>query len=212
MLVFTLGVSEGTLFWVLSFFWNSVLVGYLRTGYFNEVLGRFGRVVHGDSVKFGLSMDRFVGSSLIGLYSKYADLGDASKVFDEITEKDVVVYTSMITGFAQCGDDRVYDAFDIASDMQKEPLDPNRVTLVSLLQAAAQLGMLKEGRSVHGYAIRRKIGLSDEVFETTLMDMYIKCGKLKTVACLFGKMNMRCIGCWNAVIAGHLQWDSPGKL
>ncbi|XP_031286629.1 putative pentatricopeptide repeat-containing protein At3g01580 [Pistacia vera] len=220
-------------------FWNSVLVGYFRTGYFNEVLGRyknwreskigldgfsvtfslkscvelgclrFGRVVHGDSVKFGLSMDRFVGSSLIGLYSKYGDLGDASKVFDEITEKDVVVYTSMITGFAQCGDDRVYDAFDIASDMQKEQLDPNRVTLVSLLQAAAQLGMLKEGRSVHGYAIRRKIGLSDEVFETTLMDMYIKCGKLKTVACLFGKMNMRCIGCWNAVIAGHLQMGQP---
>ncbi|TQD95317.1 hypothetical protein C1H46_019109 [Malus baccata] len=55
--------------------------------------------------------------------------------------------------------------------MQRQGLHPNRVTLLSLLEAASQLETLKEGRSVHGYAIRRGIGGSDEVFETSVVDI-----------------------------------------
>jgi len=47
---------------------------------------------------------------------------------------------------------------------------------VRLMHAAAKLGVLQEGRTVHGYAVRRGIGLGDDVFETTLLDMYHKYG------------------------------------
>lgn len=219
--------------------WNSVLVGYFRTGHFDEVLRRysnlrqrnigldssaitfslkscielgsseFGRGVHVDAFKFGLNADRFVGSSLIGLYCRHGDIEDASRVFDEITDKDVVAYTSMITGYAQCSDHRGFEPFWVARCMQKQQLDPNRVTLVSLLKAAALLEALEEGRSIHAYAIRRSIGCSDEVFETILMDMYIKCGAPRTAACIFGKMEVKTVGSWNAMIAGHLQMEQP---
>ncbi|XP_059670398.1 pentatricopeptide repeat-containing protein At3g03580-like [Cornus florida] len=221
--------------------WNSILVGYFRAGQFSEVLRRyldlrkrkigvdssaitfalksciesgnleFGRVIHVDAFKFGWNVDQFVGSSLIGLYSEYGDIDDASKVLDEITERDIVAYTSMITGYANVGDHRAYEAFRIARRMQEEELCPNRVTLVSLLQAAAHLEALEEGRSLHGYAIRRDIGCSDEVFETSLMDMYIKCGATDTAASIFGKMSTKSVGSWNALIAGHLQMGQPLK-
>ncbi|XVF14338.1 hypothetical protein REPUB_Repub09cG0050800 [Reevesia pubescens] len=216
------------------FIWNSVLVGYFRSGQYSEVLRlylnlkqkkiglnasaitfilkscveldsfKFGKGVHLDAFKFGLSKDGFVGSSLIGLYSKYGDMGGASKVFDEIAEKDVVVYTSMITGYAQVGGHLTYEAFEFARRMQKEEIDPNKVTLVSLLQAAAELEALEEGRLIHGYAIRREIGCLDEVFETSLLDMYIKCRVPKVAACVFGRMKMRTTGSWNAMITGYL--------
>jgi pentatricopeptide repeat protein len=219
--------------------WNSILVGYFRTGHCGEVLRRysylrerkigldssaitfslkscielgsleFGRGVHVDAFKFGLNAYRFVGSSLIGLYCRHGDIEDASRVFDEIADKDVVVYTSMITGYAQCSDHRGYGAFCVARRMQNQQLDPNRVTLVSLLQAAAHLEALEVGRSIHAYSIRRSIVCSDEVFETSLMDMYIKCGALRTAACIFGKMDSKTIGSWNAMIAGHLQMEQP---
>ena len=219
--------------------WNSILVGYFRSGHYGEVLRQysnlrqrkigldtwaitfslkgcielgtleFGRGVHVDAFKFGFTADRFVGSSLIGLYSKHGDIEDASKAFDEITDKDVVVYTSMITGYAQCNDHRGYEAFRVACYMQKQQLSPNRVTLVSLLQATTQLEALEEGRSIHAYAIRRSIGCLDEVFETSLMDMYMKCGAPRTAAFIFGKMDARKIGSWNAMIAGHLQMEQP---
>ncbi|KAG8662394.1 pentatricopeptide repeat-containing protein At4g21300 [Manihot esculenta] len=221
------------------FLWNSLLAGYFRAGHYKEVQWRylnlrqrsicldssviiiclkscieygclnFGKGVHLDAFKFGLNSNSFVGSSLIVLYANYGDIVDASKVFDEITQKDVVVYTSMITGYAKIGDHRAYGAFRIAGNMQQEKLDPNRVTLVSLLQAAAQLALLHEGRSIHGYAIRRGIGCSDEVLETSFTDMYIKCGDPKSAACIFGKMNVRNIGSWNAMIAGYHKMGQP---
>ncbi|KAL5739170.1 hypothetical protein ACOSQ2_028350 [Xanthoceras sorbifolium] len=151
-------------------------------------------------------MNPYVGSSLIGLYSEYGDMRDACKVFEEIADRDVVVYPSMITGYVQGG---VYKAFDAARNMQEEGLDLSRVTLVSLLLAAAQLQALKEGRMIHGYAVRRGIGCGDEVFETSLMDMYIKCRDPRTATCLFGMMNKRTVGSWNALIVGHLQMGQP---
>lgn len=221
------------------FLWNSILSGNFRSGQYGEVLKlylslkqkiigldgaaftfvlkscvelgslKFGKGVHLDALKFGLSKDGFVGSSLIGLYSKYGDMIGASKVFDEIAERDVVVYTSMITGYAQAGGQLAYEAFEFARRMQKEEIDPNRVTMVSLLQAAAELETLGEGRSIHGYAIRRGIGYLDEVFETSLMDMYIKCTVPKMAACIFDRMKRRTIGSWNAMITGYLHVGQP---
>ncbi|XP_043723442.1 pentatricopeptide repeat-containing protein At4g21300-like [Telopea speciosissima] len=219
--------------------WNSILVGYFRTDHFDEVLRLYlklkrqnigldssaltfslktctelrtievGRGIHVDAFKFGLSRDRFVGSSLIGLYFKYGDIKDARAVFEEISERDVVVYTAMITGYAQIADCRAYEAFRIFCDMQEEGLTPNRVTLVSLLQAAAQLGALEEGRSVHGHAIRRGIDSTDEVMETSFVGMYIKCGAPDMATSIFYRMKERTIASWNALISGHVQMGQP---
>ncbi|RZC71782.1 hypothetical protein C5167_034948 [Papaver somniferum] len=162
--------------------WNSTLVGYFRTGHHNEVLKlycdfkkhssidsssitfglktcivigslQFGRGIHVDAVKYNLQRNGFVGSTLIGFYSKYGCITDARQVFDEISERDVVVYTAMVTGYAAQVSDSYYgyEAFEVARLMQKEDgLDPNKVTLVSLLQAAANVEAYKEGRAVHG--------------------------------------------------------------
>jgi hypothetical protein len=41
-----------------------------------------------DAFKFGSNEDRFVASSLIGLYSGNGDIEDTYRVFDEIANKD----------------------------------------------------------------------------------------------------------------------------
>lgn len=169
----------------------------------------FGRGVHVDSLKVNLNSDCFVGSSLIRLYSEYGKVEDAHKVFDEITNKDIVAYSSMITAYAHSGGSHAYGAFRIACKMQEEQglLLPNRVTLVSLMHAATKLGALQEGRAIHGYAVRRGIGMLDEVFETTLLDMYHKCGSVGMAASVFRKMDAAKstkAGSWNTLIAAYL--------
>ncbi|KAK4751324.1 hypothetical protein SAY87_004806 [Trapa incisa] len=219
--------------------WNSVIVGYFRANQFQEVLGGylalrrrriglnspavtfslkscvgleslgFGRGVHCDAFKFGLEGDPFVGSALIGLYSKLGAIEDAAKSFDEISERDTVAYTSMITAFSQCGGRLSCKAFHVFGYMQRNQVDPSRVTLVSLLQAAASLGELNAGQAIHGFALRRRIGCSDEVFETALMDMYIRCGGLKMASRVFRPKKVRTVGSWNALITGYLQIGQP---
>ncbi|KAL8193463.1 hypothetical protein R6Q57_026598 [Mikania cordata] len=56
---------------------------------------KLGKSIHVDILKFGLNTDRFVGSSLIGFYSMFKAMVDACKVFDEITERDIVAYTAI---------------------------------------------------------------------------------------------------------------------
>ncbi|GFP91782.1 pentatricopeptide repeat-containing protein at4g21300 [Phtheirospermum japonicum] len=216
--------------------WNSIIVGYFRADQYSEVFltylnlrqrnigihssaitfalkscvelgaSQFGMNLHTDAFKFGLSHNQFVGSSLINFYTKCNQIGDAAKVFDEITERDLVAYTSMITGYAQVSDRQSNNAFRVAHDMQLDGLDPNRVTLVSLLQCASRVGLLKNGKSIHGYAVRRNIGSLDEVFETSLLDMYIKCGDQVSGMIIFDKMSKKkSTGSYNALIYGHLQ-------
>ncbi|KAE9617644.1 putative tetratricopeptide-like helical domain-containing protein [Lupinus albus] len=165
---------------------------------------KFGRRVHGDCFKFNLNSNCFVGSSIIGFYSKFGELEDACKVFEEITNKDIVAYTSMITAYTKFGDSCAYGAFRVAYRMQEQGLSPNRVTLTSLLCTATKLGALKEGRAIHGYAIRREIGLLDEIFETSLMDMYRKCGDVEMAASVFSKMDPGEAGSWNSLMVAYL--------
>lgn len=110
-------------------------------------------------------------------------------MFDEITDKDVVAYTSMIAGYAQLEDHCVFKAFTVARDMQRDGFEPNRVTLVSLLQCVSRIGSVNKGKMIHGYAIRRGIGGLDEVFKTSLMDVYVRCSHPDRAAVVFNRMN-----------------------
>ncbi|KAG9443715.1 hypothetical protein H6P81_015055 [Aristolochia fimbriata] len=188
--------------------WTSIIIGYFRAGQFSEVLYLYllmkqrgigidsssltfslksctelgfvqvGRQIHADAFKVNLNFDRFVGASLIGFYSKCGHMDNVKRVFEEISEKDVVVYTAIITG----------------------------VTLVSLLQAAGQVEGLLEGRSIHAYAIRRGMDHLDEVLETSIIDMYIKCCDLISVELIFRQTKKKSVASWNALICGLVQY------
>ncbi|ONK60056.1 uncharacterized protein A4U43_C08F13730 [Asparagus officinalis] len=211
--------------------WNSAIVGYFRAGYFEEIprlysmlkserIGvdslavtfslkscvelrdvEFGKRIHVDAIKAGSNGRKFVGSSLIGLYSRCGKIDDARQAFDEILDKDIVTYTALLTGYAQIPDSRARMAFRIASRMWREGFDANRVTLVSLLQASGHSKALKEGQSVHCYALRRGIGISDEVLNTSFVGMYSRCGASTSAVRILSQMGTA-VASWNALIAG----------
>ncbi|CAM0947199.1 unnamed protein product [Alopecurus aequalis] len=221
--------------------WNSAIVDYFRAGYLEEVIVLYRRLkshqicldgktitfglksctelrdlflgqgLHVDSLKLGLSADKFVGSSLIGLYSKLGKMDDSQRVFKEIFDKDIVSYTSMISGYSHVVDSTAWNAFEIASDMIRNKLEVNRVTLVSLLQVAGNLEAFREGKSLHCYSIRRGIGVSDEVLETSLADMYARCGAYQLASALL-KNSKGSAASWNAVLSGLARtresWDA----
>ena len=57
-----------------------------------------GRMSHQQAFVFGFENDLFVSSALIDMYSKCGELKDARELFDEIPLRNVVSWTSMITG------------------------------------------------------------------------------------------------------------------
>ncbi|XP_006644161.1 pentatricopeptide repeat-containing protein At1g06140, mitochondrial-like [Oryza brachyantha] len=211
--------------------WNSTMVDYFRAGYPEEVIILYkrlklhqigfdgktitfvlksctelknlslGKGVHVDSLKLCLSGDKFVGSSLIGLYSKLGRVDDLQGVFKEIINKDIIAYTSMITGYSDIVDSIAWNAFEIAIDMLQNNLEVNRVTLVSLLKIAANLGALKEGKSLHCYSIRRAIGVSDDILETSIVNLYTRCGAYQSATAVL-RNSKGTVASWNAMLSG----------
>ncbi|XP_020586509.1 pentatricopeptide repeat-containing protein At1g06140, mitochondrial-like [Phalaenopsis equestris] len=218
--------------------WNSAIVGYHRAGQFSEVLFLYknlkfnglgfdsstitfslkgstelgsleiGQSIHVDALKTGLNTDKFVGSSLVGLYSRCGLTDDGHEAFEEIFDKDIIAYTAMVTGYARLP---AKMAFRIASVMQREGLSANRVTLVSLLQVAGQLEELRKGQAIHCYALRRGIDPSDEALQTAIIDMYARCGALLSASSLLGRTERTCLASWNAMISGLIQWGKSDE-
>ena len=119
----------------------------------------------------GFEYDVFVGSSILNLYAKCGKMDEAIVVFDRMLRRDLVCWTTMISGFAQSG--RPIEAVDMYRRMQREGMEGDGVVMVGLTQACANLGDLKLGLSVHGYLIRKDLRM-DVVVQTSLVDMYAK--------------------------------------
>ena len=54
-------------------------------------------------LKSGLNVDGHVSHSLITMYARCGELRYARKVFDEIPERDLVSWNSMISGYSNMG-------------------------------------------------------------------------------------------------------------
>ncbi|CAH8389365.1 unnamed protein product [Eruca vesicaria subsp. sativa] len=180
-----------------NFTYNFVFVA---CGNLTEI--RVGRSVHSSVFKVGLERDDHVNHSLIGMYAKCGFVECARKVFDEITEKDLVSWNSMIAGCCLAG--KGGEAVGLFRRMVEEGVEMDERTLVSVLGACACLGDLETGGLVEEIARRKKIGLS--VFlGPKLISMYGKCGDLDAARRVFNQMVKKERVAWNAMITVYSQ-------
>ncbi|KAJ7953181.1 Pentatricopeptide repeat [Quillaja saponaria] len=113
-----------------------------------------GQVIHGHAVKSGFDLDLFVGNGLVAFYAKCQEVKMSRKVFDEIPDKDVVSWNSIISGYATNG--YVYEALLLFHAMLKDGVigAPDSATLVGILPACAQAAVIHAGFWIHSYIIK----------------------------------------------------------
>ncbi|KAK4777631.1 hypothetical protein SAY87_017818 [Trapa incisa] len=63
-----------------------------------------GMCVHGQSLRGGCDLDMYVGTSLIDMYVKCSEVGDARNVFEEMLERDASSWNALINGYMKAGD------------------------------------------------------------------------------------------------------------
>ncbi|KAK0590312.1 hypothetical protein LWI29_025307 [Acer saccharum] len=165
---------------------------------------KHGKLVHGFVIKNGnLASDVFVGTALVQFYSKRGKMGSALKVFEGFSRPDVFLWTSMVTGYEQNGLPEEAVAF-FHQMVMLENVNPDRVTLVSLVSACAQLCSVKFGRCVHGFAIRRGF-VSDLSMVNSLLNLYAKARSMKNAVNLFKKMPEKDVVSWSSMVACYAQ-------
>uniref|UniRef100_A0A0D9VFU4 Pentacotripeptide-repeat region of PRORP domain-containing protein n=1 Tax=Leersia perrieri TaxID=77586 RepID=A0A0D9VFU4_9ORYZ len=210
--------------------WTALASGYLHRGDYLEVFDLFSRMrgdgknvdsvvlvnlisaavlfgslsvaksVHGIVIKLGFESEEGLVASLINLYAKCGDLESAREVFDAVHMANVVVWTSMISGYVEAG--CLNEALTMFDSMVCVNIQPNRATVSSALSACAKLGSVNLGKRVEEQAIA--IGLhSDLRVATGLIDMYCKFGSIKLARKIFDGVSNRDLAVWSAMINGY---------
>lgn len=97
-----------------------------------------GKQVHAVATQMGFENDVSVGNALIDMYSKCGLLCSARRVFHGMFERDVVSWTSMISGY--CNVSKVDEAVVLFERMKLEGLEPNQFTYNAIIASYARRG------------------------------------------------------------------------
>ncbi|KAK6164074.1 hypothetical protein DH2020_000938 [Rehmannia glutinosa] len=218
--------------------WNAMLIGYSRGNDPLEVINLYkqmrlervkpdsstftvaikactslmdinsGKEIWKSAVECGYGDDIFVGSSVLNLYAKCGKMDEAVGVFEKMSKRDVVSWSTMITGLVKSGKAR--EAVNLYRRMQKEGLEGDGVVMLALIQACANIEDLKMAYSLHAYMIRRGFHM-DVVAQTSLIDMYAKYGKVDIASSLFRTLSYKNVVSWSTLISGYARNGYAGN-
>ncbi|KAJ4725748.1 putative Pentatricopeptide repeat-containing protein [Melia azedarach] len=131
-----------------------------------------GAQVHSLSLKLGLCHNVVVETGLIDMYSKCCNVEDSKCVFDQMQEKNVITWTSMVTGYAQ--NEQPDEAMILFKEMLRLGLRSNKVAYNSLLSSFSSMKYLDCCKQIHCRVIREGF-LSNVYMLVTLATVYSKC-------------------------------------
>ncbi|KAL6652517.1 hypothetical protein ACP70R_011442 [Stipagrostis hirtigluma subsp. patula] len=209
--------------------WNAIIAGYFKNGDWKEVVEMFkamlesgapfdevtlvsvatacGRIGNAELGKWiggyveekGMAASRNLMTALVDMYAKCGEIGKARRLFDRMQSRDVIAWSAMISGYTQA--DQCQEALALFSEMQVAEVEPNDVTMVSVLSACAVLSALETGKWVHSYIRRKRLPLT-VVLGTALVDFYAKCGCIDSAVEAFEAMPVKNSWTWTALIKG----------
>lgn len=160
---------------------------------------------HSHVIKSGLETDRFVGNNLLALYFKLcSNFLETRKVFDGLFFKDVVSWSSMISGHIRTGDSM--NGIRLFLDMLDFGVEPNGFTVSALIKACTELGDLKLGRCFHGIVFTRGFDMNN-VISSSLVDMYAKNYQLNDARQVFDELYEPDSVSWTTIISAYTRND-----
>ncbi|KAF5186607.1 Pentatricopeptide repeat-containing protein [Thalictrum thalictroides] len=160
----------------------------------------FGFSLHGCIVKCGLDQEPNVGNCLLTMYVRYGSIDLARKLFNSMPRKELISWNAMISGYAQNG--FASNVLDLYKEMVSSGIDPDPVTLVSVLSSCSHLGAHSIGCDIERRIACAGFGLNTYL-RNALINMYARCGNLNRARKLFDEMHDKNIISWTAIIVGY---------
>lgn len=126
-------------------------------------------VIHSYAIKYGLIADDYLQNSLIDAYAKSGMLGAADRLLDRLCRRDVVSWTSVISGCVYNG--VLKRAIIMFFKMQEDGVLPNEVTMLSMLQACSEINTWEMFSWIHGLVMKQN-WCKNALVLNSLIEMY----------------------------------------
>ncbi|XP_021644821.2 pentatricopeptide repeat-containing protein At2g21090 isoform X2 [Hevea brasiliensis] len=187
--------------------------------------------IHARVISLGLNLSLFVGSALIRAYAAVGDQMALSRVFDEMSAKNITSWNALVSGYMELGciseaqrvfdvmpekntvswtilvngyiaNRRINEARSLFNKMSNRNVVSWTVMISGVLDACAGCSSLLMGQQVHSVILKAGVP-HDVVLLTSLVDMYGKCGDIVAAFCIFESMKNKNLMSWNSIIGGY---------
>ncbi|KAJ4713506.1 Pentatricopeptide repeat-containing protein [Melia azedarach] len=196
--------------------WAAMIAGYAQSGNFEDAMHLFmemkrdgermnrspfttvlsicanlaslelGRQLHCQLVKVGFEAGCFVGNALLVMYCKCGSVEEAYHAFEEIIDKDVISWNTMIAGYARHGFGK--HALMLFELMKKVGIKPDDVTMVGVFSACSHTGLVERARE-YFYSMNRDYGIiANSKHYTCMVDLLGRAGRLEEAENLMRNM------------------------
>ncbi|KAG8044256.1 hypothetical protein GUJ93_ZPchr0136g33669 [Zizania palustris] len=181
---------------------NSLIMMYAKNGYVEEATGLFvdpylrrGDVCSDSDVLAA----HLYGCTVSGsLKYEFEQVDAAYVVFKGMKVKDIVSWNTIISCLAK--NEQVNEALELFSTLHSGAgLMPDSVTVLSIVQACSNAGLLQQGQMLHGYIIKYGY-LYDVSICNALISMYARLGRIDLSEQIFEQMDIKDLVSWNSMI------------
>ncbi|XP_015884423.3 pentatricopeptide repeat-containing protein At1g06143 [Ziziphus jujuba] len=138
-------------------------------------------------------------NTMLDGYSRLGNVESAELLFTQMPTRDIISWTTMITCYSQ--NKKFREALAVFQEMTMNGINPDEVTMTTVISACAHLGALDLGKEIHIFVMQNGFDL-DVYIGSALVDMYAKCGSLDTSLLVFFKLQNKNLFCWNSIIEG----------
>lgn len=161
---------------------------------------RLVKEIHGFSFRHGFHSDDRLTAALMTMYCRCGNVSLSRLLFEESKVRDVVMWSSMIGGYAETGD--CSEAMNLLSQMRKEGTEPNSVTLLAVVSACTHSESLSFASRIHSHILKCGV-MSNILLGNALIDMYAKCGSLIAARKVFDELNEKDLVSWSSMINAY---------
>ncbi|KAM3299812.1 hypothetical protein ACQJBY_041023 [Aegilops geniculata] len=179
---------------------QGLVISYMELG-----ASRLGKSAHGYIIRnshAGTQYENtcYLETSIVKFYARCGNIHLARRCFNNIQQRDIVAWSSMLEAYAIHGNGR--EALALFDQMLAEGVMPNGVTFLSLLSACSYSGLVSEARALFDCMIT-KFGITPELGHYTCMvDILGRSGDLDEAAQVISGMNVKPDGIiWGALLA-----------
>ncbi|XP_010275674.1 PREDICTED: pentatricopeptide repeat-containing protein At2g46050, mitochondrial [Nelumbo nucifera] len=162
-----------------------------------------GRQVHLHIVKLGYYHCQSLQNHLLSFYLRCKAFADANRLFDEMLERNVVSWNTMISGAVRC-DPSSQSSNNLSlfyfRKMLAERVEPNHITFIGLLRTCTELDDIESGKQLHSFILKLRFN-SNCFVNTALVDLYAKCTLVDDARRVFDNVLLRDLVCWNVMVS-----------
>ncbi|OVA01084.1 Pentatricopeptide repeat [Macleaya cordata] len=196
--------------------------------------------LHAHLISTGFISSVFLQNHLLNMYSKCGSIEDSSRVFNEIENPNVFSWNTMINGLSDLGMlDKARHLFEEMPErdcvswnsvmsgyfqtgkseetikvfflmLRDSSCNPDPFSFSCVMKACGNLRLLELGFQLHCLAKKFDFG-RDPYIETSILDMYVKCGAMDLADKVFQWIPNPSLFCWNSMIYGYSKSSGVGR-